>query len=174
MVLKLTWVDYLAVIAVLRGCYVGFKSGFFPEILRLASYVITAVVTFRFKDIVAEYFTLHTFLNSATADIVALALLIVITLGLTKLIQIMLLKMLKVGDGGVFNKVGGTLLGAGRWILLLSFLFMMIARSPLETLKADIGSRSVTGSQISMVAQQLFDFLATVAPQLGMEKPEKT
>ena len=42
---KLTCVDYIALVALLRGLYVGYRSGFFHELLRVASYLVTIVVT---------------------------------------------------------------------------------------------------------------------------------
>jgi uncharacterized membrane protein required for colicin V production len=171
---KLTWVDYLAAIAVLRGFYVGYKSGFFPEILRIASYVITVIVTFHFKDTVAEYLTLHTFLNSSTAAIVSFVALAAGTLLLTKLVTMLFLKLLKVGDGGFFNKVIGLLLGAARWIIILSLAFMLIDYSPLQALKNDIKTRSVTGPTIASIAPQLFDFLSGISPQLAVKTPATT
>lgn len=167
---RLTWVDYLAIIAVLRGCYVGYKSGLFPELLRIASYLLSVIAAFRFWEPVAQFLTLNTFLNATTASAVAFFGLLSLVFLLTKLVSLLLLKMLKVGEGGFFLRVIGMLFGAGRWILLLSLSFMLISNSPLMALRADIERRSLIGSEISRVAPMLFDFLSNLSPQLGLPK----
>jgi len=165
---RLTWVDYLAVIAVLRGCYVGYKSGIFPEILRIVSYVATVLTALYFTEPFAKFLTLNTFLNATTASAVAFFGLLALVFLSTKLISMLLLKMLKVGEGGFLLRVVGMLLGAIRWMLLLSLLFMLIAKSPMTALRADIERRSLIGSEVSRVAPMLFDFLSNLSPQLGL------
>lgn len=165
---RLTWVDYLAAIAFLRGCYVGYKSGFFPELLRIASYLVAVILTFRFHEEFAQFLTLNTFLNATTAGLVAFLALFVTAFGLMKLFSLLLLRLLKIGDGGAFAKIVGTAMGGARWMLLLSLFFMLIARSPLTTLKGDIEQRSVTGDRIGRIAPVLFEFIGSLSPQLAV------
>lgn len=167
---QLTWVDYITFIAVLRGLYVGYKSGLFPEILRILAYVVTVVVTFHFHDTVAQYLTLKTFLNQATAAAIAFFVLLVGVLFAMKLVTSVLLKLLKVGDGGFFYRLMGSVVGAIRWVILLSLLFMVIDYSPLAPLRTDIHSRSVTGPRVAMIAPMLFAFLSTLSPQLAVDQ----
>jgi uncharacterized membrane protein required for colicin V production len=167
---RLTWVDYLAMAAVLRGCYVGYKSGFFPELLRIAAYLLTAVVTLRFRESVSQFLTLNTFLNASTAEAVALGGLIVGVFVLAKLISLLILKMLKLGEGGFFYRLIGLVLGGCRWVVLLSLAFMLISGSPLAPLRTDIKERSVSGPQIERVAPMLFDFLSSLSPQLSVSR----
>lgn len=165
---RLTWVDYLTVIAVLRGCYVGYKSGLFPELLRIVSYVVTVLAAFRFREPLTQFLTLNTFLNATTAAAVAFFGLLALVFLLTKLLSMLLLKLLKVGEGGFFLRTIGMLFGAARWVLLLSLLFMLIAGSPLTALRADIERRSLIGSEVSRAAPTVFDFLSRLSPQLGL------
>jgi uncharacterized membrane protein required for colicin V production len=164
---KLTWVDYVAAIAVIRGCYVGFRSGFFPEILRIAAYLITALVTLTFYEQAAQFLTLKTVLNHTTARVVAFALVAALTFFLTKLVIMLILKLLKVGEGGIFYRLVGLVLGACRWVILLSLLFMLIELSPLAPLKTDVYSRSLVGPPVARVAPTLFDFLTNLSMQKG-------
>jgi len=170
LVSRLTWVDYLAFVAVLRGCYVGYRSGLFPEVLRIIAYVVTVVVTFRFHEEFAQLLTLKTFLNQTTSDALSFFLLIVGVFGLTKLVTLLFLKLLKVGDGNFFYRTTGMILGACRWVILLSLIFMLMDYLPLDTLRKDIRERSVTGPKIAAIAPVLFDFLSTLSPQLAVPK----
>lgn len=171
-VMRLTWVDYIALIALLRGFYIGYRGGIFPEILRLASYVVTILVTFAYYEPVAQLVTLKSFFNAATATAVSVAALLAIGFLVTKLLSMVLLKMLKVGEGGVLMRLLGMVLGGARWMILLSFLFMVVDRSPLTQLKKDIHNRSVVGEQISKAGPMIFDFMSNLSPQLGL--PEKS
>ena len=163
--------DYVALIAVLRGCYVGYKSGLFPELLRIAGYLITVIVTFHFHETLAQLLTLKTFLNSATASVVAFLSLLAVVFLLTKLVTKLLLKLLKVWQGNFIYRLSGLTIGAFRWVILLSLLFMAIDYMPLAPLKTDIHQRSFVGPKISQIAPMVFDFLAKLSPQLAV--PEK-
>ncbi len=170
-IMRLTWVDYISVSVLLRGFYVGYKGGIFPEILRLASYLVTILVTFYYYEPLAQLITLKSFLNAATATALAGVVLFLAGIILTKILCVILLKMLKVGEGGVLMRILGMLFGGARLIILLSFVFMLIDRSPLSQLKKDIHTRSVVGEQISKAGPVIFDFMSHLSPQLGL--PEK-
>ncbi len=164
---RLTWVDYVALVAVLRGCYVGYKSGFFPELLRIAAYLLTIAVAFYFLEPLAQFLTVKTFLNFTTAKAISLFILLVGVFSLTKLLIMLFLKVLKAGEGGVFYRILGLLLGACRWVILLSFIFMLIDHSPLNNLRDDIQNRSWAGPEISRIAPMTLDFLSNALPNLS-------
>ena len=167
---RLTWVEMIAFLVVLRGCYVGYKSGFFPELLRTVGYLITVIVTFRFHEEATQFLTLKTFLNGATASALSFFSLLVVTFLLTKIVIALFLKLLKMGKGGFLYRVAGLLLGACRWVILLSLIFMLIDHSPFAPLRTDIHERSYLGPKISLIAPTLFDFLSKLSPQLTVPK----
>ena len=167
---RLTWVDYLTLIGILRGAYVGYRSGLFPELLRIAAYVITVIVTFHYYELLAEQVTLKTFLNLPTATAVSFVVLLVTVFGVTKIITMLFLKLLKIGEGGFFYRLIGLGVGVCRWVILLSLGFMLIDMLPLAALKSDIHDRSVVGPRVSQIAPLLFGFLSHISPQLAVDK----
>ncbi len=167
---RLTWVDCIVFIAVLRGIYIGYRSGLFPELMRTGGYVITALVTLYFREPVSQYLTLNTFLNQASAEAASLAALLIGTFIITKFLIFLILKLLKLGEGGFFYRLLGSLVGACRWLILVSLIFMVISGLPLGPLKSDIHERSFSGPYVSKVAPALFDFTANFAPQLRSAK----
>ena len=169
--MRLTWVDYVVVFALLRGFYVGYREGIFPEILRIASYVLTVLAAFYFYEPLAHEITLKTFLNNTTATAVAFFSILAAGFLATKIVRSLLQKILKVGEGGLLLRFLGLVLGGFRWLILLSFIFMLIDRSPMEQLKKDIHTRSVVGQQVSQAGPVLFDYLSHLSPQLGL--PDK-
>lgn len=162
---KLTWVDYIALVALLRGLYVGYKSGFFQELLKIVAYVVTMVLTVHFYEALAEQLTLRSSLNESTANIAAFAVLIVVIYGALLVVRIVLAKVLKTGDGPA-QKIFGALLGGARLLVLLSFFFMLVDATPLKELKTDVHTRSLTGPTISQAAPALYGFLSNVSPGL--------
>lgn len=161
---RLNWVDYLALVAVLRGLYVGGKSGIFHEVLRVAAYLVTIAATFYLFEPLAQYLTLHTFLNIEVARGVSFVGALVLIYILTKLLRAILVKLLNVGEGGFFNRMIGAVIGGARLLLLLSFIFMGVDYSPLSQLKEDIHKRSLTGSKIVEVAPALVEFMNYLTP----------
>lgn len=159
----------MVILAALRGCYVGYKSGLFPEVLRIAGYLVTVVVTFHFHEMLAQWLTLKTFLNQTTATALAFFALLTGVFIITKLVTALLLKLLKVGEGGFFYRVSGLAVGAGRWVILMSLLFMLVDYSPMAMLKKDIRSHSVLGPRVAQIAPALFGFLSSLSPQLGVD-----
>ena len=163
---KLTWVDYLALIALLRGLYVGYKSGVFQELLRVAAYVVTILVTLCLFEPAAQYLTLHTFLNIDSARIIGFVAALIIVYLLTKVVRMLLVKLLKPGEGGAVNRLLAAAIGGARLLVLLSFFFMGVDHSPLTQLKADIHTRSLTGPKIAEAAPTLVAFMSQMAPNL--------
>ncbi len=162
---RLTLVDCIVFLAVLRGGFIGYKSGIFPELLRITSYLITAMVTYRFFEPIAQFLTLNTFLNQISAEAVAISALLSLTFLLTKLLTVLLLRMLKLGEGNAASRLIGVLMGICRWLMLLSLIFMLIDRTPFDPLKADIHERSLTGPVIAQIAPVTIEFLSGFLPQ---------
>jgi membrane protein required for colicin V production len=164
---RLTWVDCVVFIALVRGIYIGYRSGLFPELMRVVGYIVTVFVAFYLNEFVAQYLTLNTFLNETSAQAISLAGLLAVTFALTKFIVFLFLKLLKVGDGGTFYRVLGAGVGACRWMILVSLIFMIIEKLPLGPLKSDIHDRSFSGAYVAKVGPVLFDFASNLAPQFG-------
>jgi uncharacterized membrane protein required for colicin V production len=163
---KLTWVDYIALAALLRGLYVGYKAGFLQELLKIVSYFLTLLLTLHFYEAVAGQLTLRSSLNESTAHIAAFSGLLIGIYGALFLIRMVLGKVLKAGSGAA-QKIFGAALGGTRLLVLLSFFFMMVDSTPLKELKTDVHSRSLTGPFISQAAPALYEFMAGLSPELG-------
>ena len=169
---KLTWVDYIALAALLWGLYAGYKAGFFHELLRVATYVATLVVTMIFFERLAQALTMRTPLNMIAARIVGFCLLLVVTYLVAKVIQVVLVKLLKVGEGGFLNRLLGMAVGGIRLVVLLSFLFLVVDASPMAQLKQDVHSRSLTGDRIAQLAPVILEFFSHLSPELSVSKKE--
>lgn len=166
---QLTWVDWVAFLAVLRGAWVGYRSGLFPELLRIVAYLVTLAVTFYYHEPLAQYLTLQTFLNLTAATAVSFCALLIALFIVTKFITMAVLKVAKAGQGGFVYRLFGVAVGVCRWIMLLSLIFMLIDYSPLSPLKTDIHDRSYVGPKIAAIAPAAFEYVSTLTPQLSVK-----
>ena len=168
---KLTWVDYIALVAVMRGLYVGYKSGLLQEVMRVAAYLLSLLVAMQFHGLIAQQLTVRTFLNETTAKAAAFTVVLIAAFVLLKVLRTVLTKLLKLGESGGLQKMLGALLGGVRWLVLLSFFFMLVDATPLKELKTDVHERSLTGPTISQAAPVLYDFSSQILPKLGVAEP---
>ncbi len=156
---SLTWVDWLALGALLWGLFIGSRSGIFKELLRFVVYVLALLGSYFLYQPIGEYLTLHTFLNDNSAKALAFAASVIALFILGKLLTMLILKMLKTSEKGAANRIGGALLGASRMLVLLSFVFLIVDHSPLSQLKKDLHSRSLTGPYLTPVAPTIVEFV---------------
>ena len=154
-------------LVVVRGLYVGFRSGFFSELLRVVSYGLALVAAFHFGGELAEFLTLKTFLNQATASAAAFAAIFAGVFLAAKLLTAIVLKLIKQGEGGFLSRLAGSAVGVCRWLVLLSLIFMLIDYVQLAPLKSDVQDKSVSGPYVARIAPMLFDFLSSLSPQLS-------
>ena len=162
---SLTWVDYVTLLAFLRGAYVGYRWGFFPELLRIVNYLACLLAALFFYEPLGQVLTLKTFLNVTMANAISYAGILVGVFIVGLILRLLILRVSKAGEGGFASRLAGMIAGAGRWLLLLSFLFFLIDHSPLERLKSDIHTRSYAGEAISTAAPVLYDYLSKISAQ---------
>lgn len=147
----------------------GYRSGFFPELFRIVSYLLTFFIAFTFKQELADLITLNSFLNQSAAEWIAFTALLVVMFFTTKLISMIFLKAFKTADGALLVRLLGMCLGVVRWMVLLSLIFLLINQSPLDGLKTDIHERSVLGPRIAALAPTMVEFLSSLSPQLAIK-----
>ncbi len=155
----LTWVDWLALVALLWGLFIGSRSGVFKELLRFVVYTLALLGSFFLNDPLGQYLTVHTFLNDSSAKALAFGSVVVVLFIVGKLLTMLILKILKTSEKGTANRIGGALLGATRMLVLLSFVFLIVDTSPLSQLKKDLHSRSLTGPYLTPVAPTIVEFV---------------
>lgn len=162
---RLSWADYILAACVLRGLFVGYKSGIFAELLRSLAHLSSVIAALIFRDTAAQYLTLNTFMNESTARLTGFAVCFTASFFATLFLRKAIIKILKVGEGDGLQKILGASLGAARWVVLLSLVFMAVQHSPLKQLQTDIQQRSLTGAAVSQVAPALFGFTGQLTAQ---------
>lgn len=167
----LTWIDYILVLGVARGAFVGFKSGGFVELLRWLVLCLTLAAVVSFSGTFTGFVQDHTLLSegiSRAAVIVVLGFLIFTVL---RMLTQLILKFASM-DNNWPMKIMGTLLGALRWAVGISFAVFAMNSTQLFTIDKDDLSESRWGSAVQPIAPAIVDFARGAIPEatLGLQR----
>ncbi len=168
----MTWFDYVAILFVLWGCYVGYRDGFFAEILRLAGYAATVAGVYFLREPLEGYLTLNTFLSATVAHVASLAILIGGLFILTTLLAGLLIRWVKKGDLPILPRLGGLVMGAGRWAMIVCLVFVFSACLPVERMREDIQQKSWVGQKLNSVMPAWTDKFTEVSSKIFGKKSE--
>lgn len=110
------------------GCIKGLWHGFFAELASLVSLFVGIFIAMRFSDAVASILGGYLPWEPRSIRITAFLLLfIVVILAITILARV-LTAVVSFGGLGLFNKIGGALVGLLKMVLILSIMLHLFAR----------------------------------------------
>jgi len=160
----LNWVDYVIVLAFVRGAFVGYKEGIFAEIFRFAVYggssIGAVLLAPAFAPTIQKYFKFDED-PAITVAVLLIAMALFLTLRLTSLL---LLKVVK-GGGVLFNLLGMTA-GLLRWAVILSMVFMAVKYANVSMVYEDIEQKSRFAQPIIPIAPTVYEYISSVVPSL--------
>jgi uncharacterized membrane protein required for colicin V production len=159
----LNWVDYVILVAFLRGAYVGYKEGIIAELLRAFAYVAALLAALGFSPYVAELIQSGLGVDADVARAAGIAVLFALVFLILKLVGIVILKVTKSEPSFLFNFLG-LLAGVARWAVILSAVFMLVDRMHITLLHEDITLRSRFAPPFLGIAPTGWDYLQSVVP----------
>jgi membrane protein required for colicin V production len=149
--------DVIILITASWGIYRGITRGLIRQIISLSSLLIAAWIASRYSEKLIEYFSL---IGEVPTVVVYLCLFIaILILGyfLSKLLTHLAEKI----SLGLLNKIGGALLGATLYILLLSVVFKLILYTEKKIPAIELSSR-----QRSVFYPYIMSFSEKIIPPL--------
>ena len=155
----LNWVDYVIVVAFLRGAFVGYRSGFMAELLRIFVYGATGFIAFQFGPMLAPYLENHLSLEPELTRQLGTVLAAFVSFLLLRFLVVVILRVVKAGEGFVYN-LAGMAIGIVRWAVVLSALFLVVHQSGIAALIRDIEQESRFAPPILPIARTAFDSLS--------------
>lgn len=161
----LNWVDYVIIAAFLRGAFVGYKEGFFAEILRIVVYGASTIGALQLAPSVSPTIQSHLSFDEDLALTVSIVLVSIALFLMLRLIALILLKVVKTGGGFLFNLLG-LAVGIARWAVILSIAFMAVKQTHITVLYEDISVKSRFAQPIVPIAPTAYDYLSSVIPVL--------
>jgi uncharacterized membrane protein required for colicin V production len=165
-ILSLTWVDYLIIVGLTRGAFVGYRDGLLKELLRIFLYVLTLALLVAFSNIAIDFVFENTFLGEKAARVGVLLSMTLATYWLLKIIMDLILRWAKLEKNLLFSLLG-LFAGVMRWVSLLSVVFMAVNYAQIPGLGDDVYAGSVIGVMISEIAPTLVEFANGIIPQFG-------
>ena len=159
----LNWVDYVIVVAFLRGAYVGYREGLVGELLRVFSYAAAFISAIAFSSSVIPLLEKYLSLDADAARTAAMAIVFIAVFAVLKVLAVIIVRIVKVGEGFLFNMLGLTV-GVVRWAVILSIAFMVIERAHITLVYEDISLKSRFAQGLLPMAPTAFDYIASFIP----------
>ncbi len=140
-------VDIIIILFILLGAFVGFKRGFFSELVNVLGFIVAIICAFIFKNPISlflydhlPFFSFGGILKGVTAinillyEVIAFLLTLTICLIVLKILKIFTRIFEKFLDAtiilGIPSKIFGAILGAIEWIII-SFAIMFVISLPI-------------------------------------------
>ena len=171
MLLRMNWVDLLALILVLRTSYVALNDGLSHEIFPLIGSVCMFVFSLHYYVKLALFFHENGIpLPVDILNLISFALVGFLIGILFRFIKVIVDKILTVSWNPLIEKFGGLLAGILRGAILASTVLVIISLIPLPYLQHSIRERSLTGAYFMKIGPAINDRVSGVLPELGKVK----
>lgn len=153
----MTYFDIIILIPLLWAAYRGFTKGVIIEVVSILAFVLGIWGAIHFSDYIAEY--VHNNINNEYEPVISFSIIFVAIVICVFIIGKLLEQLINIAQLKLANKVAGAVFGAGKIILILSFLVIIINQYDAkfhfipETVKED-----------SLLYQPLMDISKKVVP----------
>lgn len=163
---RINWVDILAIILAVRMGYVGYKTGFGQELVRLFGLISGFFISFKFYQTLGDRLASWTFLNVEWASALVMIVLAVGVYWLLTRVLLLLERIVLVTFDHQVASVGGLVAGMIRGALIASVILVVCRQLPSDYLDASIESRSISGPQVSRMAPAVYDTIVGLPKNL--------
>ncbi|MCM8797140.1 MAG: CvpA family protein [Candidatus Omnitrophica bacterium] len=152
--LKINWVDLLALFILLRASYVGIASGFSKELFKLLGLVFAVCFSMHYftalSDISRKYITTKS-IPLDFLDFISFVILAISGYCIFVLIRITFERFIKMEEVPVLSRLGGVILGLARGFLLTSLIMFCLFISTISNFKRNV-VRSLAAPQVFKIA----------------------
>ena len=162
-ILTLNWVDYIIVIAFLRGAFVGYHSGLLSELLIVFTYGSAIVGAIGFSPFLGQLIEKQLPVEGMVANTAAAFIVFIIIFLVFRLASVILLKLAPPGEGSLLRLVG-LFIGVIRWAVILSALFMFVDRTHITIIHEDIIYKSRFAQPLLPIAPTTVEYLSSILP----------
>lgn len=143
--MKFNWVDVVILLTVVRGIYVGYKSGLSQEFFRFLALIAAYYSALIFHADVARFIAEHSLIKEKWALLIAFigvaTFFFVLVIVLFKLLQ----KWVRLEFANNLNTYGGALAGGLRGLIIVSLILFALFFIPDQFVKRQIYTNSFLG-----------------------------
>lgn len=124
----MNFIDYIFIFILIFSIIGGYKNGLIAEVASIAALILGIWGAIHFSQITTEQLVRYFNFQSVHIDIISFAITFVIIVILVHIVAATVSKMFEPGVLGVFNKMGGVIVGLLRSLLFLSIMLMIFDR----------------------------------------------
>jgi len=168
---KINWVDILIVILVLRISYASSQEGLSHGIFPLIGNAFVLILGLHYYAVVGNLISSHLFnMPIALADFLGF-LALVVALGFAcKLLNALLVNILKTEWHPLIERWGGCLVGVLKACLIACIVVTILALMPLAYLQRSVRDRSMTGMYALRIGPAMYCKVARFLPSMGRDR----
>ena len=163
---RLSWIDFVVFVIIVRAIYVGSKRGLIPELTTLVGLVVAQVVSLQHAGSIVSLLAerVHLPVPEEWLRLFFVGALFIATYLVFGLIQRGLSKLLRLETATGINQWGGLLLGFLRGGFITSLVLGVLLNSPSSLLEKGIKEGSLTGPYMIQVAPKVYETVLQVYP----------
>lgn len=124
----MNFIDYIIIFILFFSLLGGYKNGLIAELASITALILGIWGAIHFSQITTEQLIRYFKLQTAYLDIISFAITFIIIVILVHIVADVVSKMVEPGLLGVFNKMGGVIVGLLRSLLFLSITLMIFDR----------------------------------------------
>lgn len=167
----MNFIDYIFIFILFFSVIGGYKNGLIAEVASIAALILGIWGAIHFSEVTSEQLVRYFNFHSAHMDIISFAVTFVIIVILVHIVAGTVSKMFEPGVLGVFNKMGGIIVGLLRSLLFLSIMLLIFDR-----IDRDMHFIPETAKKESRMYESIRNFAPSIFPFMniwGEDNPEE-
>ena len=167
----MNFIDYIIIFILFFSLIGGYKNGLIAEVASIAALILGIWGAIHFSQITTEQLIKYFKLQTVYLDIISFAVTFVIIVILVHIVADVVSKMVEPGLLGVFNKMGGVIVGMMRSLLFLSITLLIFDKidNDMHFIPENAKKESRMYESIRNLAPSIFPFIDL----WDEKKPEK-
>ena len=158
------FVDVLVICLLIFGILRGIYQGASKLLFRLLQLVLMVMITLEYSGAVADFAGSHTPIVNMLIHVFIFLVFTLTFYFLTKWIIDFIVKILKLQFVDIIEKVGGIVLGAAFWALLLSFTTHFLLLFPGQWLRDTLEKKTLAGPYLIKTAPMVHQYTRQIIP----------
>ncbi|MFC1809031.1 CvpA family protein [Candidatus Omnitrophota bacterium] len=143
---KVGVVDIVLFVTLLIGIIIGFIKGFSRQIGKIINLCLSIIIALVLYQRVAQFVYSRTIMQQPVAESLALFVLLILSLIIVKLFLMIVSKIVTIQFVYFVERLGGALLGALRYVLLLCYMAHLVLLWPSDYIESFFTEKSYSGS----------------------------
>jgi membrane protein required for colicin V production len=170
----MNFIDYIIIVILFLSLLGGYKNGLIAELASIAALILGIWGAIHFSQITTEQLIRYFKLQTEYLDIISFGVTFLIIVILVHIVADVVSKMVEPGLLGVFNKMGGVIVGMLRSLLFLSIMLMIFDRidNDMHFIPEKAKKESRMYESIRNLAPSIFPFIDLWDQNGASEKKE--